>query len=170
MTRLCRVVLIQALDTWLLVGVLLAGAPSTPHDREKAVSLVAHLEQDPFATGARAERQWLTAWLSDVSDISVTLCTEFFPSLATGFGKYGAELAVQSAFSMAAFIIEHPDAAKDETARYVAAVNGTLRTYESMRRQEQGVRWPELDRLLAVRDRDQLAAFVAATEPKCRSR
>src|SRR5215831_2133698 len=105
--------------------------PSTPEDRATAVRLVRELELDPLSKDSKEKRTWLTGWLVAVPDVNVTLCTEFFPELQGSSANHAPELAVQSAFSMAAFIIENPEMAKDSYARYLAGVEGTLRAYES---------------------------------------
>jgi hypothetical protein len=142
--------------------------PSTPEERQKALAVVRHLESDPLAKSAKDERGWLTVWLTEVPDITVTLCTAFYPPLLDSKKNHASELAVQSAYSMAGFLIEHPEKAQDENARYLAGVEGTLRTYESILQKDPKAHWPVLDELLAKRERGELAAFVEATVPKCR--
>ncbi len=144
--------------------------PSTAEERQKALEVVRHLEADPLAKNAKDERGWLTVWLAEVPDITVSLCTAFYPPLLESKKNHAAELAVQSAFSMGAFVIEHPEKAQDENAKYLAGVEGTLRAYESILQKEPKARWPVLDELVAKREKGELAAFVEATVPRCKSK
>ena len=79
--------------------------PSTPDERQKALEMVRHLEADPLGKSAKDDRAWLVFWLAEVPDISVSLCTAFYPPLSGSKKNHGSELAVQSAFSMDAFVI-----------------------------------------------------------------
>jgi len=97
-----------------------------------AVALVHLLETDPLSAKAKEARAWLTVWLVEIPDISVTLCSDL---LGTGFDsdeKYGAELMVQLAYSASAFVIEHPDQRSNDLAVDTAAVQGVLRAYQSL--------------------------------------
>jgi hypothetical protein len=144
--------------------------PSTPEDRAKALQMIHQLESDPLSSGAKEARQWLTLWLIAVPDIHVALCTEFYPPLLGADKNYASELVMQGPYSMAAFEIQHPDQAADEVSTYLAAVEGTLRTYEAILQKKPKARWPVLDDLLAKRERGELAAFVRETVPKCKSK
>ena len=144
--------------------------PSTAEERQKALEIVRHLESDPLAKNAKDERGWLTVWLAEVPDITVTLCTAFYPSLLESKKNHASELALQSAYSMAGFLIEHPEKVQDENAKCLAGVEVPLRAYESILQKEPKARWPVLDELLAKREKGELAAFVEATVPQCRSK
>jgi hypothetical protein len=146
-----------------------ARGPSTPEERAKALALIQQMETDPLGV-SKEDRQRLAVWLVEVPDIHVSLCTQFFPTLLDGKSKHGGDLAMQSAYSMAAYEIEHPDQAKDENALYLAGIEGTLRAYESILRKEPKSREPSLDELLAKRQSGELAAFVRDTSPKCKGK
>jgi hypothetical protein len=62
--------------------------------------------------------------------------------------------------SSAAFIIEHPDQARDDVAVNKAGIEGTLKAYEAILRTKPKARWPFLDELIARRDKGTLEDYV----------
>ena len=144
--------------------------PSTPEERQRVVGVVRSLEANPLASGAQRDRQWLTLWLVAVPDIKVSLCTEFFPELLGSKKNHASELLMQSPYSMAAFVIEHPERAEDAEAKYDAAVQGTLRAYGAILQRDPKARWAVLDGLLTKRDKGELPEFIHATAPRCNSK
>jgi hypothetical protein len=143
--------------------------PSTPEERAKALQIIHQLESDPLSSGAKEERQWLTLWLIAVPDIHVALCTEFYPPLLGADKNYASELVMQGPYSMAAFEIQHPDQAADEVSTYLAAVEGTLRTYEAILQKKPKARWPVLDDLLAKREKVNLLLSSERRYPSARA-
>ncbi len=142
--------------------------PSTAEERDKAVKAARLLESDPFSKDAKNTRAWALNWLIQVPDISVTLCSGYFPPLFERFDKnYAFEIANQMALASAAFVIEHPGRASDRIAVNLAGLEGSLRIYETILKTKPKARWPFLDDLIAKREAGQLRAYVekvAATE------
>ena len=145
--------------------------PSTPDERATAVKAAKLLESDPFAKDAPRMRQWFTQWLIEVPDISVQACTKFFGSAGEKKYRYSSELLTQSMFSGAAFIIEHPDVARDRSAVNVAGVEGALRMYGAMVRTDPKAQNEFLDQLSARLEKGELRAYVEQmARTDCRGR
>lgn len=163
--------LLRTLAALLLVvgSTSMAGAcgPSTPEERDKAVTLVRHLEAEPLAADAKEARSWLTVWLIEIPDITVSMCTALLGPDFDMDRKYGAELAVQQGFSAAAFKIERPDQASDESAVNTAAVEGVLRTYQAILAKHPKARFPSLDGLIQAQSAGRLAERVAELAKGC---
>lgn len=123
--------------------------PSTPEERKKAVEMATSLEKNPLAKEAKEIRGALLLFLTEVPDISVTLCTNVFGESKDFKGDYQAELMGQTAYSQAKFIIEHPDKAQDEAAVQLAGVEGVLRTWQAIKTLKPKAKFPLLDELLA---------------------
>ena len=70
--------------------------------------------------------------------------------------------------SEAAFVIEHPEKAKDVEAIYVEGVDGALRGYEAIHKKDTSYRLPHLDDLMQKRDQGKLTDYVHATARKCK--
>jgi len=122
---------------------LQAGPPSTPEDCAKAVEIARSLETDPLGPRAQEQRQWVIRWLIEVPDIHVKVCN--LVGLLLGSKKnYWSEIFAQMLPSAAAFIIANPDKANDDMAVYTAALEGSLRAYESILK----AKWPFLDDLI----------------------
>lgn len=134
--------------------------PSTPEERKRAVEMVTFLETNPLAKEAKDIRGALLFFLSEVPDISVTLCTSVFGESKQFKGDYEAELMGQMAYSQAKFIIEHPDKAQDEAAVYLAGVEGVLRTWQAIKAAKPKAKFPLLDELLEKQKAGTLAEHV----------
>jgi len=141
--------------------------PSTPEDRAKAVEIAHSLESDPLGKNAKEQRAWIVRWLTDVPDINVKVCNLLGPVLGSN-KNYSAEIFTQMVPSSAAFIIANPDKAKDDLAVYTAAVEGSLRAYESILKSKPKAKWPFLDDLVEKRNKDELAEYVRQAAAHCK--
>ena len=77
------------------------------------------------------------------------------------------EITQQMIISSAAFMIEHPDKAKDEQAVALSGLLGALKTYQAILKQDPGSRWPYADKLIQMRDQGKLDGYVTETRKKC---
>ena len=141
---------------------------STPEERARAVQTAKSLQSDPLAPNVQEDREWLLKWLIEVPDISVKMCTTFLGDLGDSkSGNPGAIIAAMLA-SEAAFVIEHPEKAKDVGAVYFAGVDGALHSYEAIHSKDASYRLPHLDELIQKRDQGKLADYIHATAKKCK--
>jgi hypothetical protein len=164
--RSLRVAILVSLAV-LPAAVSWARGPSTEEERKKAVQLTHMLESDPLGKGAKQAMSWLTKWLAEVPDISVSLCPAL---LGPGFDmkqKYGAELVMLQGFSAAAFKIEHPEQANDAVAVNTASVEGVLHAYEAILAENPKVQSASLEALRRARNAGQLSAQVAELTKSC---
>jgi len=132
---------------------------STPEERAKAVMLAHELEMQPAAEDAVEKRSWLIKWWEKVPDYTVTVCDLLGP-LPKDDHPFFSEVLVQSMFSGGAFMIEHPDQAKDQVAVQTAGVEGALKVYEILAKLMPEGRLPFLDDLLKKRDTGTLADYM----------
>ena len=163
-----RVTIALLLSLALAAPALAARGPSTPAERTKTIELARQLESDPLGKNANAARQWLTIFLVEVPDLTVSICSNFLGSYMEQEHARAAEIVTQMAFSAAAFAYEHPDQANDEAAKYLAGIEGALRAYEAIVTAEPKERHAALDALIARRDKGELVAYVRETTPKCK--
>lgn len=141
--------------------------PSTPEERKKAVELATFLETNPFAKEAKEIRRGLLFFLTDVPDITVTICISVFGESGKFKGDYEPELLGQTMFSQGKFIIEHPDKAEDEVAVQLAGVEGVLRTWQAIKAAKPKAKFPLLDELLVKQQAGTLADHVQEGWKKC---
>jgi len=141
--------------------------PSTAEERARAVKVAHDLENDPLAKDAKENREWVIQWIIDIPDITVNVCDEYFGTLPKPLRGHMREVTNQMVISSAAFMIEHPDKAKDEQAVAMAGLLGSLKSYQSILKQEPDARWPYLDKVIQMRDQSKLDDFVSDTRRKC---
>ncbi len=145
--------------------------PSTPEEREMAVKAAHLLEADPFHKDSKKIREWFTPWLIEVPDISIEVCTDYLGPVAGSKKDYATEIFTQTMFSSAAFIVEHPDQAKDKVAVNLAGVEGALRVYEAVLKTKPKARQEFLDGLIAKREKGELKACVQEiAQTKCKGK
>lgn len=96
------------------------------------------------------------------------MCTTFLGDLGNSKTGYPGAIIATILASEAAFVIEHPDKAKDIEAIYFAGVDGALHSYESIRLKDVSYRVAHLDELIQKRDQGKLSDYVRATAKKCK--
>lgn len=141
--------------------------PSTPEERARAVRIARDLEEHPLSSDTKEDMRWLTMFLIEVPDITVQWCTSLLSPIHDDESKYVPKISTQVLFSTAAFVIENPEKANDKLAVNTAAVEGALRTYESILRKKPKAHIALLDELLSKRDEGQLAAYVEEAMKDC---
>ncbi len=141
--------------------------PSTADERTRAVKIAHQLEDDPLAKDAKDNRQWIIQWIIDIPDITVTVCDDYFGTIPKAPRAHMREIVSQMTISSAAFMIEHPDKAKDEQAVAVAGLLGSLKAYQSILKGDPSARWPFVDKVIMMRDEGKLDDYVSDTRRKC---
>jgi hypothetical protein len=134
--------------------------PSTPEERKRFVEIAHKMETAPLDPSLRKDRDWALHWIIDIPDINVNPCAELLGDFMESRYPYKAEINGQISFSMAAFMIEHPDKAKDMVAVNTAALEGALKAYRSILRVEPTAQSRILE-AMAERDHDgKLTEYV----------
>ena len=141
--------------------------PSTAEERTRVVKIAHALESDPLAKDAKDNREWVIQWIIDIPDITVTVCNDYFGQLPKATRGHIREIVNQMVISSAAFMIEHPDRAKDDQAVAMAGLLGALKVYQSILKQDPDARWPYVDKVVQMRDQGKLDDFVTDTRRKC---
>lgn len=142
--------------------------PSTPEERARVVEVARALEQDPLDKENKKGREWALAWVIQVPDLTIKLCTDLLGPVAGSKKNYSSELIAQLIISSAAFAIEHPDKATNDNAVSLAGVEGTLKAYEAILKEKPKARHEFLDELLQKRDKGELSHLVEETMKKCK--
>ncbi len=145
--------------------------PSTPEERKRFAAVAHKMEDSPLDPTLRKERDWALRWLIAIPDINVNPCEAEIlgPFAATGY-RYTAEVRGQFSFSMAAFMIEHPDKAKDVPAANTAGVIGIVKTYRAILRIDPEAQSRFLEDLSALEREGKLAEYVKGhTKDGCKA-
>ena len=140
---------------------------STPEERTRAVKVAHELEQDPLAKDAKMQREWMIQWIVEIPDITVDVCFDYFGTLPDPPKGHSGEITKQMVLSSAAFMIEHPDKAKDEQAVALMGLLGALKAYQVILKQDAASRWAHLDKLIQMREQGKLDDYVTETRRKC---
>jgi hypothetical protein len=140
---------------------------STPEERTRAVKVAHELEQDPLAKDAKVQREWMTEWIREIPDITVSVCDEYFGMVPKPPRGHSQEIAWQMVLSSTAFMIEHPDKAKDEQAVALSGLLGAIKAYQAILKQDSASRWAHMDKLIQMREQGKLDDYVTETRRKC---
>ena len=144
-----------------------ARPPSTPADREQAVRFAHALEEDPLGAQAAEQRGWVLGFLDAAPDVHVNVCLELIGPLLKSDKPSIDALTLQLAISTGAFVIEHPETARDDAATSLAGLLGVLKAYEHVIQVSPTSRLKFLEDLLRKRDNGDLPSFVAKGLAKC---
>ena len=146
--------------------------PSTAEERKRFVAIAHKMEDAPLDRTLRKERDWALRWLIAIPDINVDAC--YTPEILKGFAnsqyRYIAEVNGQYSFSMAVFMIEHPDKAKDAAATNTAGAEGAVKAYRAILRSDPEAQSRVLEDLSARQREGKLADLVKeATKQPCKN-
>jgi hypothetical protein len=142
--------------------------PSTPEERKKMVELITFLENEPLAKESKERRKEVLFWLTQVPDITVSVCADVLGGLKKIKGDYSSELLAQQAFSEAKFVIENPDKAKDDYSVYLAGVEGILRAYKSIKKEKPKVKIEAFEELEQKQEKGTLGEYVRVSMASCK--
>lgn len=140
--------------------------PSTPEERKRFVAIAHKMEEAPLDPSLRQDRDWALHWIIDIPDINVNPCAELLGDFMESRYPYRAEINGQVAFSMAAFMIEHPDKARDIVAVNTAALQGALKAYRSILRVEPTAQSRILETIADHENDGKLTEYVRALTKK----
>ena len=148
----------------------LSRGPSTPEERQKALSMIRSLEENPLQENYKDMRAWLMQWLTDIPDIEVKVCSGPLQPLLDEKveNPFGPDIFFQTLLSSAAFIIEHPDKAQDQVAIYQAGLEGVLKVYQFYLTKDANTRRKYIDELLAKQSDGKLEEVAIKAVKKCK--
>lgn len=133
--------------------------PSTPEERERAVKLVAELENNFLGPEADASREWLDKWMAEIPDLFFHSCPllerekdEVFP--------HHLYLIKQSYYAGGAYLIQHPEKVNDQLRIYIAGVEGAIRAYNNLVANQPTKRNGSMEFLLKAQAAGQLETLV----------
>jgi hypothetical protein len=160
---------VLALSLAFVCGVMPAFAASphsSPEDRERFVSITRSMEEAPLKPSLQPDRQWALIWLTRAPDVTVHVCLDMLGGMERDYANAPA-IVVQYMFSMAAFVIEKPEAVSDWNAQQLAGVEGALSAYRSILRDNPEAKSPGLEALLEAQGRGELPDFIRRRSAAC---
>jgi hypothetical protein len=160
-------VLLAALSLCAGPSVAQTNTGSPPEDKRRFVDIVHRLERDPLNAGLQADRQWAMQWLRDAPDVSINVCLDPLGGVDKANYAYAPEIVVQYMFSMAAFVIQHPEKKNDPDGQQMVGVGAALNAYRSILRDRPTAKSARLDKLMTMQIRGELPAFVQKAYAHC---
>ena len=133
---------------------------STAEERQRFLEITRKMADSPLDPKLGPDRNWALQWLIAVPDINVDVCNAPLGDFMNAQYQYTPQIIGQLTFSTGAFIIEHPDKAKDHGVQYVAGMEGALHAYKSILKSKPDAKAKELDDLLEKQKKGTLAEFV----------
>jgi hypothetical protein len=134
--------------------------PSTAEERQRFLAITHRMQETPLDPDLRPEREWALRWLAVVPDITASVCTAPLGEFMKKKYKYSPEIVIQLTFSSGAFVIEHPEQAKDAMSQYIAGVEGALKAYQSILKVKPDTKSKELDDLVQKQNQGTLSSYV----------
>lgn len=142
-------------------------APSTPEERQRFLALTHKLEQSPLDKSLYADKKWALDWIDAIPDINITICpTVLGADLLVSRYRYAPQLEAQVVLGNVAFLIDHPDKARDQVAQYTAGVESALKAYKSILKADPVVS-RTMEELLQAQKDGKLADFVKESTKPC---
>jgi len=142
--------------------------PSTAEERARALEYAQSLEQHPLAKDSLEKRMWLTEWLVNVPDVTVTPWCNNLESLDKVNNTYSNQLRMQVLYSEAAFLLQHPEE-KNTAAIQAAGLAGTLRAYRAIQQFDPTAKYPLLDNLMSLEKQGKLQKYVEKQNKRSKS-
>lgn len=155
-----------ALATGLAAPAWAERGPSTPEERDRVVALAAAANRDPVGVMTSADGRWFMQWSDEIPDYMFGPDkVAFWMESGAAKGDMRRVLRFHHMLSSAAYQVQHQvfDPEKDALqmeAKTIAAIDGLLRAYESLKDKRPENRSEALDNAIAMRDQGKLAAFV----------
>ncbi len=141
---------------WLAVPA--AGAqkrgPTTPEERAAIVEVAAQLQENPLDRAVQDRRDTLLMVLIEAPDLQVPTCGDEMPWVK-GKYKYANDLMLAHLFSAVAYKVENPSA--DEKQAHLAGLQGAIRAYQAIVRQDPKAKWQPIEALATKQDSGELA-------------
>jgi len=171
--------MVRKLFAVVVVLILAAAVPSgacprhtfSPEDRARVMAYAQSLEEHPLAKDSLEKRIWLTEWIVEVPDLTVTLCCnelKALESLDQVNNTYSHQLRMQAVYSQAAFQLQHPEE-KNEATIQAAGLAGTLRAYRAIQQFDPTAKYPLLDNLMSLEKKGKLQKYVERQNKRSKS-
>ena len=139
--------------------------PSTPEERKQALEYIKNFMADPLNPALKSEISWVAGWIIEIPDVHVSLCNII--ELPMGNKKDGQTLITAMVLAQTAFALQNPDKQNDELAQYQAGVEGVLRVYELLMKDNPKDHQLILDDLIQRRDAGTLPQWIMERAANC---
>lgn len=141
--------------------------PSSEKTRKEVVKLANAIETNPLAKSARKQRTKALQLIDDAQDLKLVACRALLGELMLSKKLGAIELRAHMQIAAARYISDHEGATGSDVETAVAALEGVVRAYESMRRNDLRVSIPEADAIVELYNGGSLTAYAADALANC---
>lgn len=168
--RTGRTMAITAVALLLLATPSVRGGQSLPASgkiRKEVVKLANEIETNPLAKSARKQRTKALQLIDDAPDLKLVACRALLGELMLSKKLGAIELRAHMQIAAARYISDHEGATGSDVETAVAGLEGVVRAYESMRRNDLRVSIPEADAIVELYNAGNLTAYAADALANC---
>lgn len=162
-----RLLLTLSLLFSLLAAMAQSRGPTPAEKRQRVVAIAHKLEVAPLDQALFPEKGWAKQWVIENPDLRIRMCMQLLPDLRHPRYKFRPEILDQMMLSSAAFLIEHPDKVGDHLAENVGGLQGVLKAYAAIVKNNPDAHVQALDDMLDKQSRGKLVEFAREAIKGC---
>jgi len=141
--------------------------PASEKTRKEIVKLANAIEVNPLAKSSRKQRSRALRVIDGSGDLKLVACRALLGELMQSRKLGAIELRAQLQIAAARYLADHPTATGSDVETAVAGLEGVVRAYESMRRNDLRVSIPEADAIVELYNAGTLAEYAADALANC---
>jgi hypothetical protein len=141
--------------------------PSTADERKRFVAITRDVVRAPLDTRKNADIKWALDWLRDVPDVNVDPCPFPLQKLTISGYRHTPKIFGIYVLSMGVFAIEQLGKPNDPVPQFTAGVEGALRAYQAIQREQPDARSEDLEDLLGKQRSGDLREFLQQAAAAC---
>ncbi len=141
--------------------------PAPEKTRKEIVKLANAIEVNPLAKSSRKQRSRALQVIDGAGDLKLVACRALLGELLQSRKLGAMELRAQMQIAAARYLADHPTATGSDVETAVAGLEGVVRAYESMRRNDLRVSIPEADAIVELYNGGKLAEYAADAMTNC---
>lgn len=165
-----RILAISAVAMLALVAPPARGGQSLPASektRKEVVKLADAIETNPLAKSSRKQRTKALQLIDGAQDLKLVACRALLGELMLSKKLGAIELRAHLQIAAARYLSDHEGASGSDVETAVAGLEGVVRAYESMRRNDLRVSIPEADAIVELYNAGNLTAYAADALSNC---
>lgn len=141
--------------------------PASEKSRKELVKLADAIEANPLSKDARKQRRKALQIIEGEQSLQLVACRALIGELTMSRSLGAMELRAQLRIAAGRYLADHPSATGTEVEAVVAGLEGLVRAYEAMRRNDPRVAIPEADAIAETYRDGNLGAYAADAMANC---
>ena len=141
--------------------------PASEKSRKEIVKLANELETNPLAKSAKKQREKALRIIQGEQTLWLVPCRALLGELMLSRSLGAIELRAQMRIAAARYLADHTSATGSDVETAVAGLEGVVRAYESMQRNDIRVSIPEAEAIAEVYRAGNLSTYAADALANC---